>query len=253
MPEQYRSFGFYLDALVVMAAGFAAPFLGGSDGWPIAWPGVRAKPSLRDTLTLPMRRPITITALSLLLSGPLPDVLRAETLAEAAAKEAARRAQGAAMKAPAYTEDELGGPAKGGTLSLMTAPAVKVVPPASTRSSLALPMPSVGDAGARSDADPRGRHSEGEWRAMAVMLQQEIRALTQEVKEREKNPGGMAERTLVCANGSPQCWSPQRANASPRQLLAMARAQLRSAQVALDLLENEARHLSVPPGWLRER
>ena len=32
MPEQYWGFGFYLDVLVVMAVGFAAPFLGAL-GW----------------------------------------------------------------------------------------------------------------------------------------------------------------------------------------------------------------------------
>jgi hypothetical protein len=32
MPEQYWSFGFYLDVLVVMAVGLAGPFLG-SLGW----------------------------------------------------------------------------------------------------------------------------------------------------------------------------------------------------------------------------
>jgi hypothetical protein len=45
MPEQYWSFGFYLDVLVVMAVGFAAPVLGLLGGW-VHRVAARAAPAL---------------------------------------------------------------------------------------------------------------------------------------------------------------------------------------------------------------
>jgi hypothetical protein len=193
-----------------------------------------------------MRALLLLAVVSLLI----PSATRAETLAEAAAREAARRQQGAAKKAPVYTAGELNRPIGAGTYNPMTGPAETT--PRSRKSAppgLVLPLLVAGAEG--SSADRRGGGTEAQWRQKAAVLRGHITAATQEVSALEKIPVDMTKRKLVCANGNPQCWNPQTDNSSPEWRLSQARQRLAALQQAFTAFEDEARKQSVPPGWLR--
>lgn len=195
-------------------------------------------------------RPLTfaISPLLLILAAlPAPG----ETLAEAAAREAARRQQKVAKKAPVYTEGELARAGTSGTFNVMTGPQEKS-PPAATGATPPVRRRDASPDVLEDEADRRGGRTEAEWRSQAALLHEAIRELGEEVKMREKTIGGAAERRLVCEDG-PQCANPRLASGNPAQMLFLARERLRQAQDALEALEDEARRLSVPPGWLRER
>jgi hypothetical protein len=192
-------------------------------------------------------RALLVLAVVPLLS---PSAAHAETLAEAASRETARRQETASKKAPVYTAGELWRPINGGTYNPMTGPAEKEGSrPRSAATTAGFVQPIL-----RADADApdvRGGSSEREWRARARSVHTEILAVSAEIAVLEKNPGGMAERKLVCPDGNPQCWNPKRASLSPWEQLVQARRRLAACQEALVALEDEARRHSVPPGWLR--
>jgi hypothetical protein len=197
-------------------------------------------------------RVLPLAAVSLLIVAP---AAVAESLGEAAAREAARRQQGSAKKAPVYTQGELSRPAGGGTYNPMTGPVVKEAPKTRTSAPPGLVLPILHEAeGDGEDTAARlGGHTEAEWRQAAASLHAQIRTVTEEVKALEQNSGGMAERKLVCPAGNPQCWNPKAESSSPGSRLMAARRRLAALQQALSTLEDMARQSSVPPGWLRER
>lgn len=195
-----------------------------------------------------MRVRFPAAVVSLLILAP---AAGAETLAEAAAREAARRQQGEGKKAPVYTAGELSRPRSGGTYNPMTGPVDKTTPRPQASAAPGLVLPIVREGGREDAADRRGGRTEAEWREMASAIHAQIAAVTEEVNALEKDPGGMAERKLVCPDGNPQCWNPQMESSSPGTRLIQARRRLAALQQALAAFEDEARRHSVPPGWLR--
>ena len=194
-------------------------------------------------------RALSSSIVSLLILAP---PAGAETLAEAAAREAVRRQQqGERKKAPVYTAGELSRPGSGGTYNPMTGPVEKTTPRTRSATPPALVLPIVWEGGADDGAERRGGHTEAQWRERAASIHAQITAASAELAALEENPGGMAERKLVCPDGNPQCWNPKMESASPMARLIRARRRLAELQQALTDLEEEARRSSVPPGWLR--
>ena len=176
----------------------------------------------------------------------------AETLAEAAAREAARRQQqGEGKKAPVYTAGELSRPGRGGTYNPMTGAVEKAAPRTRPAAPPGLVLPIARENGGESASDRRGGYTEAQWRERAASIHAHIASASEELVALEKNPGGMAERKLVCPDGNPRCWNPQMQSSSPGTRLIQARRRLAALQQALTDLEDEARRHSVPPGWLR--
>ena len=176
----------------------------------------------------------------------------AETLAEAAAREAARRQkQGEGKKAPVFTAGELSRPGGGGTYNPMTGPEEKATPRARSSAPPGLVLPILRESGGENGADRRGGYTEAQWRERAASIHAHIASTSAELLALEKNPGGMAERKLVCPDGNPRCWNPQMESSSPGTRLIQARRRLAALQLALTDLEDQARRHSVPPGWLR--
>jgi hypothetical protein len=132
----------------------------------------------------------------------------------------------------------------------MTGPAEKATPRASTAAPKGLVLP-IRDGEPPEGVERRGGRTEAEWREIAASLRAEILAVTEDVKALEQNPGGMAERKLVCPDGQPQCWNPKMESSSPGSRLIQGRRRLAALNQAVTALEDEARRQSVPPGWLR--
>jgi hypothetical protein len=178
--------------------------------------------------------------------------LQAETLGEAAAREAARRKPGASKKAPVYTGEELARAGTNGTFNAMSGPVKERSPSAIEPASPSVRQTESSKELAADEPERRGGRTEAQWRARAAELHEIIRVQSEQVKIHEKNIGGVAQTKLVCSEG-PMCANPIEGTDSPVSRLEMARALLTYAQEALEELEDEARRRSVPPGWLRER
>jgi hypothetical protein len=175
----------------------------------------------------------------------------AETLAEAAAREAARRQRQGEGKAPVYTAGELSRPGSGGTYNPMTGAVETTTPRTRPSAPPGLVLPIVRENGGDNGADRRGGYTEAQWRERAALIHAHIASTSANLAALEKNPGGMAERKLVCPDGNPRCWNPKIESSSPGTRLIQARRRLAALQQALTDLEDEARRHSVPPGWLR--
>jgi hypothetical protein len=186
-----------------------------------------------------------IAALPLLVTL-VPSPSHAETLAEAAAREAARRGQQkVAKKAPVYTEGELGRVGTNGTFTAMTRPVEKAALPA--HSSPSPPPPVTSDAAVSVDSAQyrRGGRTEREWFDAAAQLELSIGFLTEQIQIREENLRGNFERQVLAEYGERP--SPHKA----AERLRLTRARLKMVEEALAELKDEARRYNVPPRWLR--
>jgi hypothetical protein len=174
--------------------------------------------------------------LTALVLGAIAGPVAAQSLGQAARKEAERRS-GARGPAKSYTGEDL----KGGAPA--TAPAEVPAPPPAVRDS----APSEPqETRAVPDASAERARQAARWRGRAEGLRHQIRVLEQEADEADRAAN-------MSALGGPISCSGVVNTEHERNLgeVAKARRTLAQARKALDDLEEEARRAGVPPGWLR--